>query len=244
MITPSPSRRIVFVVANPATSALTNWPIGFWLSEVAHPYWEFVKQGYAITIASPDGGAVLADRISDPEHMPESTDFVSYGFKHHPTTAALLQNTTPLSEISVANYDGIFVIGGLSPIYTFIDLSRLHDLFAAFYEQGKIAAAICHGTCILLRARRSDGTLLATGKRWTGFSDQEERILEGRLGRQVQPFFIQSEAEKLGGTHYECGAPFQPHAVVDGTLITGQQGSSGAVTARRIIEVLEGTFLP
>jgi len=37
-------------------SKQTGWPIGFWWSELTHPYWEFVEHGYKVDIFSPDGG--------------------------------------------------------------------------------------------------------------------------------------------------------------------------------------------
>jgi hypothetical protein len=61
-----PAKSVLMVASNPATSAQTGWPIGFWWSELTHPYWEFVEAGYRVTIASPDGGALQADSWSDP----------------------------------------------------------------------------------------------------------------------------------------------------------------------------------
>jgi putative intracellular protease/amidase len=233
------SKRIVFVLSNQATSELTGWPIGFWLSELAHPYWEFVKAGYQITLASPAGGEVQFDSMSDPEKARPGTppDFVSMGFKAHPATAALLTNTKPLDTISADDYEAIFVVGGLGPMYTFIDNSALHQLFAQFYESGKIAAAICHGTCILLKTKLSNGNLLAAGKEWTGFANAEEDMVDAGAGKTVQPFRIEDEAAKLP-TKYISGPAYKPFAVADGNLITGQQGSSGAVTAQLVIAAL------
>jgi hypothetical protein len=31
-------RRIAIVISNPANSTTTGWPVGFWWSELAHPY--------------------------------------------------------------------------------------------------------------------------------------------------------------------------------------------------------------
>jgi putative intracellular protease/amidase len=43
-----------------------------------------------------------------------------------------------------------------------------------FYDHGKIVALICHGSALLLWTRLSSGKLLAEGKKWTGFTDEEE----------------------------------------------------------------------
>jgi len=225
--------RILMIVANPTTSPTVGWPIGFWLSELAHPYWEFTKVGHEITVASLNGGQVVPDGFSDPENAKSSTpgDFVSVGFAHCAVTSAILADTVKLSDLDPLGYDAIFVVGGLSPMITFIDSEPLHDVFASFYDTGRVAAAICHGTCILLRARRSDGRLIVDGKRWTGFANSEEDAVDAGAGRPVQPFRIEDEAAKLPNTTFVVGPPYRPHAIADGNLITGQQGSSGTATA-------------
>lgn len=42
---PSAARRILLVAANPSTSTVTGWPVGFWWAEVTHPYWVFTEAG-------------------------------------------------------------------------------------------------------------------------------------------------------------------------------------------------------
>ena len=60
------AKSILMVVANPATSTTTGWPVGFWASELIQPYDAFVKAGHHVTIASPDGGTVELDALSNP----------------------------------------------------------------------------------------------------------------------------------------------------------------------------------
>jgi len=231
--------RVVIVIANPAVSELTSWPIGFWLSELAHPYWEFTKARYDITLASPDGGAVVHDGMSDPDHeRGNARDFVSRGFKTDPSIQELLASTTPISQISVGDFDAIFVVGGLSPMYTFAGRADLAELVAAFHSAGKPTALVCHGTCVLLEARTAVGKLLVEGKTWTGFSNAEEDAVDAGAGRVVEPFRIQDRAEETPGTTFVVGAPFVPHAIADGHLITGQQGNSGAAAAALLVAAL------
>lgn len=232
--------KILFVVSNQVTSEQTGWPIGFWLSELALPYSKFVQKGYEVTIASPLGGKVVWDDMSDPTSPKASgVDLVSTGFKTHPHTLALLENTSKLSLHSEANFDAIFVVGGLGPMKTFANNQELQQLFARFYEKGKASVAICHGTSILLKTKLSNGKLLVDGHRWTGFTDAEEDAVDKMSGKKVQAWRIQSEAQKLSNTTFVHGLPFKPHAIADKNLITGQQGSSGAVTADLVIQFLE-----
>ena len=235
-----PARKIVFVVSNPAVMAPDNAPLGYWLPELAHPAWAFAQLGWALTFASPQGGAVRHDAMSDPDggRFANPRDYVSWGFKSAPAVTADLLATRPLSEVRVEDFDAIFVVGGFAPPTTFIGDEGLHRLFVAFHEAGKVSAAICHGTCILLRARRPDGTLLAAGRRWTGYTNAEEDVVDRVMGRRFQPFRIEDEAKRLDAGVFAQGAAYRPHAVADGRLITGQQGSSGLAAADLVIKAL------
>jgi len=236
----APAKRIVIVVANPAVSTTTGWPVGFWLAELTHPYWEFSKRGYEIVLASPDGGRVTFDDYSDPRaaHGYSAHDILSLGYLQATNFLSKLENTTPISAIDPAAFDAIVVAGGQSPMFTFVDNEALHHLFAAFYEQGKIAAALCHGTVILLKTKRADGTLLAAGKRITGFANSEEDVADQAVGQTLMPFRIEDEARTLG-LDFVTAPAFQSHAIRDGRLITGQQQNSGEEVARLVITALE-----
>ncbi len=236
----TPNKRILIVASSPAVSPVTGWPIGFWWAELTHPYAEFAGAGYRIDIVSPDGGDLIGDGFSDPEDTSgySADDFISLGFKHSPKFSALLKDTPSIATVQPADYDAILVIGGQGPMVTMIDNPAVHRLVAAFYEAGKITALICHGTCVLLKARLSNGELLCAGKTWTGFADSEEAYAESYAKTKIQPFWIGQEARKIDGTNYVAGPAFAPFAVRDGTLITGQQQNSGRAAARLIIEAL------
>ena len=62
----SAPKRVLIVVANPSTSTTLGWPVGFWGAELSHPYYELSERGVEVTIASPDGGRVAMDSLSDP----------------------------------------------------------------------------------------------------------------------------------------------------------------------------------
>jgi putative intracellular protease/amidase len=235
-----PPKRVVILASNPAVSGQTGWPIGFWWAELTHPYWEFTQRGYEVDVASPDGGRLDADSWSDPrdESGYSADDLLSLGFINSPAHMKLVEQSTPLAEVSVDDYDAILLVGGQGPMYTFSDDERVHRLLASFYEAGKPTAVICHATCVLLKARLSDGTLLVDGKTWTGFANSEERYADEFVGQPIQPFWIEDEARKLEGTNFIVAGRFTPHAVRDGNLITGQQQHSGGDAARLIMEAL------
>jgi putative intracellular protease/amidase len=237
---PEAKKRVLLLAANPAVSATTGWPVGFWWAELTHPFWTFAEAGYDIEIRSPKGGALVADGYSDPEDVSgySAHDILSLGFKKSKVHAALLENTKPIDGVKVADYDALFVTGGQSPMVTFRGDVKLQKLVADFHEAGKIVALVCHATCLLLETRLPNGRLLVDGKTWTGFANSEEQYADSFVGKRIQPFWIEDEARKIPGTNFVVDQPFREFAVRDGRLVTGQQQYSGAAAARRVVEAL------
>ena len=240
-------KRIAIVLSNPAVSTTTGWPVGFWWSELSHPYFAFTEQGYSVDVFSPDGGKCDADAMSDPRDASgySSTDLISMGFIASPDLAKLTNNTKPIGALKVADFDAIVVAGGQAPMFTFANATSLHEKFVAFYEAGKIACALCHGTAILRYAKLSDGTFLAKGKTVTGFANVEEDFADNAVwsmnllprDKHVMPWRIEDELKKIGANYVQAGL-WRGFAIRDGNLITGQQNFSGAETARAVIAAL------
>lgn len=232
-------KRVGIVASNPTVSKQTGWPIGFWWSELAHPYWEFTGRGYQVDICSPDGGKLEADTWSDPrdESKYSEHDLLSLGFLCSALHARLIENTKPISQLKIEDYDAILFVGGQAPMYTFYNDERVHTLAAECYKAGKVTAVLCHATCILLKTK-VNGTLLIDGKTWTGFANSEEQYADEFVGRRIQPFWIEDEAKKISGTNFIVSGRFKAHAVRDGNLITGQQQYSCGAVARLVIEAL------
>jgi putative intracellular protease/amidase len=233
-------RRILMIVANPATSPTTGWPVGFWWAELTHPYWAFTEAGYEVEIVSPAGGDLVADGFSDPEDASgySAHDLVSLGFKKSDRHAALLKGTRSIAAVDPTAYDAIFLAGGQSPMVTMIDDAALHAFVARAYEAGRVVAIVCHATCILLRTRLSTGDLLVKGRTWTGFANSEEAFADAWVGQKIQPFWIEEEAQKIEGTNFVVHSMFKPFALRDGNLVTGQQQFSGAAAAELVVQTL------
>ncbi len=237
---PQSPKKVLIVAANAAVSKQTSWPIGFWWAELTHPFHVFAEAGYEIEIRSPDGGDLEADGFSDPEHESgySADDFVSLGFKKSPKFSALLKDTQSIEGVEPADYDAIFLVGGQSPMYTFIEHKALHRLVARFHDAGKVTAAVCHATCVLLKVKGADGKLLVDGKTWCGFADAEEKYADEFVGQKIQPFWIEAEARKLPNTNFVVGPTFGAFALRDGLLVTGQQQFSGAAAAALVVEAV------
>lgn len=240
LLDPEHPKRVLMVAANPSVSTQTGWPVGFWWAELTHPYWEFTERGYEVTIASPDGGVLVADGYSDPEDQSgySAHDLVSMGFKHSPAHAALVADTPALASVDVAAFDAVFLVGGQSPMFTFRDNPEVHRVLREFFDAGKPTAVVCHATCALLNATDGSGQLIVSGRTWTGFANSEEAYADAFVGRKLQPFWIEDEARTIEGTNFVVNSMFKSFAVRDGNLITGQQQYSGTAAARLVIEAL------
>jgi putative intracellular protease/amidase len=244
---PSARRRVALVISNPATSTTTGWPVGFWWSELTHPYLAFHEAGYEVEIFSPSGGPCTADAMSDPGDPSgySKTDLISQGFIHTPELKALVDQTKRASEIEVGRFDAIIVAGGQAPIFTFESAIDLQRKFVEFYVAGKVAAALCHGTAILNFARLPNGEYLVKGKTVTGFANVEEDFADQAVwnmnllprDRHVMPWRIEDALRARGANFIQAGL-WRAFAVRDGNLVTGQQNFSGTETARLVIETL------
>lgn len=240
-------KRIALVIANPATSTTTGWPVGFWWAELTHPYYVFTEKGYVVDLFSPDGGACAADAMSDPGDASgySASDLISQGFIHTPALRALVGQTRPVASLEARDYDAIVVAGGQAPMFTFEAATALHRTFVDFYEAGKIAAALCHGTAILAFARLSSGEPLVKGRTVTGFANVEEDFADQAVwsmgllprDRHVMPWRIEDRLKALGANYVQAGL-WRSFAVRDGNLITGQQNFSGEETARLVVAAL------
>ena len=233
--------KILMVVANPTTSTTTGWPVGFWASELIHPYDAFTKAGFDVTIASPDGGKVELDAMSDPrdESGYSKDDQLSAAYLEKPAFTALLEDTPALGDLDPASYAAIVVCGGQAPMFNFAQATSLHDAFSAFVRADKVHAALCHGTSLLLYLKNEDGSPFVAGRKMTGFANSEEDYADEAVGQKLMPFRIEDEATKLGADFVTAEA-FAPFAVDDGLLITGQQQHSGAAVAELVIAALPG----
>jgi len=240
-------KRAAIVISNAGVSTTTGWPVGFWWAELTHPYFAFTEAGWQVDIYSPNGGGCEADAMSDPEDESQwqAEDVISRGYKHDPEFAKLIDNTKPVDDLEVEDYEVMVVAGGQGPMFTFEKAENLQRKFVEFYESGKVTAALCHGTAILRYTTLSNGEPLVKGKTVTGFANVEEDFADqavwdaGALARDkhVMPWRIEDEVRKLGANYIQAGL-WKGFAIRDGNLVTGQQNFSGAEVAQVILEAV------
>ena len=239
VVDPDHPRHVLMVISNPAVSTTLGVPVGFWGAELTHAWHAFKEAGYAVTVASPDGGPCRLDQWSDPrdESRYSRDDLITMGFLNTPELWALVEETPRLADLDLAAYDAIVVVGGQGPMFTFRDNADLKGALRTFYESNRPTAALCHGVAALMDVRLADGSYLIAGKTMTGFANVEEEYADAVVGQRVMPWRIEDTAKERGANYIQ-GGRFKAFAVRDGRLITGQQQFSGAETAKLVIEAL------
>lgn len=209
----------------------TGKPTGFWLEEFTTPYYVLKDAGVQITLASPLGGQPPLDpKSDDPSAQTESTG----RFRNDPEAQAALAHTHRLQEMNAADFDAVFYPGGHGPLW---DLAVDPDsiaLIEAMLASGKPVATVCHGPAVLREARNPDGIPLVAGRKVTGFTNSEEEAV-GLT--EIVPFLVEDMLIANGGL-FSRAADWQPHAVSDGLLITGQNPVSSDLVATALLAQL------
>jgi len=246
-VNPAKPKRAAIVISNPAVSTTTGWPVGFWWSELTHPYFKLTEKGHEVEIFSYFGGKCEADAMSNPEDVSQwqAEDVISRGYIHDAAFMAKLQDTKPASAIDVQQFDAIIIAGGQGPMFALEQSTDTIQKFVAFYEAGKLAVALCHGVAVLRYAKLGNGEYLAKGKTVTGFANIEEDFADEALwgmgalprGKHVMPWRIEDELRKIGANYIQAGL-WRGFAIRDGNLITGQQNFSGSETADILIQAM------
>jgi putative intracellular protease/amidase len=224
--------KMLFVTTSHDKMGSTDHPTGSWVEEVAVPYYLLADAGIAVTIASIAGGAVPFDPNSqkpDAVKAPAAQRFIKDA-----AVQAALQTTPALADVNPDDFDGIFLPGGHGVMWDLPENKILADLLKTYDSEKKIIAAVCHGPAGLVGALRADGQPLVAGRKVTGFTDSEEKA----VGLDhVVPFLLETKLRELGGV-FESGGDWQPHAVRDGHLITGQNPMSSERVGEEILAAL------
>ncbi len=209
----------------------TGKKTGFWLEELAAPYYTFKDAGAEIVLASPKGGQPPLDPKSN---EPDFQTTLTRRFEADAEANAQLARTVRLDSVSQADFDTVFYPGGHGPLW---DLAEDRDsiaLIESFIAADKPVALVCHAPGVLRHVKAATGRPLVEGLQVTGFTNTEE---EGVGLTQVVPFLVEDELKANGG-HYSKGPDWGSYVVRDGLLITGQNPASSTEAADVLIRQL------
>jgi putative intracellular protease/amidase len=228
--------KVLMVLTSHDRLGKTGRKTGFWLEEFATPYYIFTDAGLAVTLASPKGGEPPLDPKSDD---PGSETEAMRRFKSDRQAQAALARTVKLSDVSPEEYDAVFYPGGHGPLWDLSEDRHSIALVESLFAAGKPVGAVCHGPGALRHAKAPNGSPLVQGKSVTGFTNTEEAAV-GLT--DVVPFLVEEMLKQNGG-NYSKAADWQPYAVSDGNLITGQNPASSEPTAKAFLAQLVGAHV-
>ncbi|MGU3406501.1 type 1 glutamine amidotransferase domain-containing protein [Methylobacterium brachiatum] len=226
--------KILMVLTSHDQLGDTGRETGFWLEELAAPYYVFKDAGAEIVLASPQGGRPPLDpKSSEPGSQTDATR----RFEADSDALSALSNTTKLDAVTHDAFDAVFYPGGHGPLWDLAEDPASITLIETTLGAGKPVALVCHAPGVLRHAKSPDGTPLVQGKAVTGFTNSEEEAVG--LTRVV-PFLVEDELRRIGGRFSKLG-DWAPHVVTDGLLITGQNPASSGPAAERLLERLANT---
>ena len=223
---------VLFVLTSHDKLGNTGEKTGFWIEEFASPYYYLADKGVEVTLTSPAGGQPPIDPTSDkPENQTEAT----IRFKADDALQEKLSKTHRLSDVKAEDYDAVFYPGGHGPLWDLAESADSAKLIESFYGLEKPVAFVCHAPAALKHVKSTSGEPLVKGKKVTGFTNTEEELVKLT---DVVPFLVEDMLKENGGIYSKAG-DFEPYALEDGLLITGQNPASSEKVAEILLDKLK-----
>jgi len=210
----------------------TGKKTGFWLEELAAPYYAMKDAGAEIVLASPKGGQPPLDpKSDDADAQTEDTR----RFKADAEAQAALAATVELASVKAEDFDAVFYPGGHGPLWDLANDADSIALIEAFAKADKPTAFVCHAPGVLKSVNGPNGNPLVEGRKVTGFTNSEEEAV-GLT--DVVPFLVENVLSANGGD-YSKGPDWVSYVVVDGKLVTGQNPASSREAAEALLGLLK-----
>jgi len=225
------TKKVLVVITSHDQLGDTGRKTGFWLEELAAPYYTFKDAGIELTLASPKGGQPPLDPKSDD---PDAQTDATRRFKNDAQANKQLNNTVKLSTVSADDYDAIFYPGGHGPLWDLVSDQHSIRLIEAFWSAGKPVSSVCHAPIVLMNAKDSSGELIVKDREVTGFTNSEEA---GVGLTKIVPLLVEDSMINCGG-RYSKAEDWQVYTRQDGNLITGQNPASSEQVAKLVIKAI------
>ena len=224
--------KILMVLTSHDQLGDTGKKTGFWLEELAAPYYTFVDAGAEVVLASPAGGQPPLDpKSNEPDAQTETTK----RFEADEVAMQQLANTHKLSEVLNQDFDAVFYPGGHGPLWDLTKDQNSISLIEQTLQADKPVALVCHAPGVLRDVKDAEGHSIVEGKTVTGFSNTEE---DGVGLTDIVPFLVEDMLKEKGGK-YSKAEDWQVYVQQDGLLITGQNPASSAATAEALLKLLK-----
>lgn len=228
--------KILFVITGATYWVLkdgTRYATGYWAEEFAAPYKAVTEAGYEVVVATPGGVTPNVDMMSLRPAM-AGGEQGALELEAIIRSAETMRRPIKLSDVRLEDYEAVYLPGGHGPM---ADLSIDADAGRLLTEQlasGNPLAIVCHAPSAML-ATRIHGESPFKGYKVTGFTNDEEEGV-GLASRAT--WLLEDELKDKVGVDYSRGEMWKPYMVEDRNLITGQNPSSAAVLADRLLKIL------
>ncbi|BFZ62101.1 hypothetical protein YB2330_003180 [Saitoella coloradoensis] len=224
----SSQKKILFVLTSHNKIDKLDKPTGWYLPEVAHPYYVLAPH-YSITWASPAGGEAPLD--------PGSVE----AFKDDEEAQKFLKEVNDwkqcrklsdvLPEVEKGEYVAVFYPGGHGPMYDLPRDEQSLKILESFWKQNLPVSAVCHAPAVLAE------TSFVKGRKVTGFSNEEE----DQAGlTDAMPYLLEDRLKERGGLYEKAEKAWGEKLVVDGKLITGQNPASAKAVGEALHQMITG----
>jgi putative intracellular protease/amidase len=257
----------ILVIASSAQSLTLRsgkeWPVGYYINELAVPMMAVLKAGYEMVLATPKGTQPIIDPQSvvashfgnSQEALQKALDFANtYPAMRHP------RSFRSVIDEGLNRYVGLYAPGGHPPMVDLMQDLELGEILRHMHSTSTTTALLCHGpiasAAAMPKAREFRAALVAghteeakalasgwqyAGYRMTIFSDDEERYAEEHyLGGGKVPFYPNDALRIAGGDiSISDKGIFQPFVVEDRELITGQNPPSDHAMAAQFVKALD-----
>jgi putative intracellular protease/amidase len=225
-------KNILFVLTSNNKMGDTDNKTGFWIEEFAAPYYILTDAGYNVTLASPKGGQPPIDPNSETE---DAATEDTKRFDKDKKTQEVLANTKKLENVDQKDFDAVFYPGGHGLLWDLVENKTSKKLIESFLANDKPISFVCHAPAILKNIQDADGNALVKGRNVTGFTNGEEKAVQLT---DVVPFLIEDMMNEKGANYSKIG-DWEPYALEDGLLITGQNPASSSKVAKLLMEKLK-----
>jgi putative intracellular protease/amidase len=256
--------KILVVLSSETTLPLKDgktFETGYYLNELIDSAMRFKDAGYELVFANPKGNTpqAAADSINK-TYFGDSEERLKAAVEFQKTLSGLDHPLTLRRAIEggLDQYKAVFVPGGPAPMIDLMASSELGKILVYFHEHQKTTILLCHGPVALASAtsdpiayqkalRSGDvdaARKIAAGWPYVGynmtiFSDAEEKIAAQYVFKGDPLFFPQDALQIAGGTISNAAETWQPHAIVDRELITGQNPASDAPLMDIVLRTLK-----
>lgn len=222
--------KVLIPVTNHAFLGTTNNPNGTYAPELTHVVAELNAANIDYDIASVKGGKA-------PLYGTDiEGDEVNAGILAEESFQTRINNTIPVSQLNIDDYDAVFYPGGFGLLTDLAENQDFAQMAAKHYEAGGILSAVCHGPAALLPINLSSGEALLASKSVTAFTREEEIDFETI---DDIPFLLE-EALARKAKRYNKVQPWAELIVQDERVITGQNPASAHGVGKAIVSALQG----